>query len=217
MATAKRPAFTKVTTPKGALIWPKLAAPDEYKGKKTYSAKIRLNEADSQALIEKIEAELRAYWPIAKAELEEKVANAKTGKQKAEAKKALDEMKEADKSYKPAYDDDGNETGEYEFNFKMPDHFMGKDDKPVYIKPDVFDAKQRLLKVVPEVWGGTVARVVYLPDAPPPTRWMVLYNDGVLLPLHEQVTQGRAIRVGLTERVDMMQGRVVPTQYETDE
>lgn len=62
---------------------------------------------------------------------------------------------------------------------------------------------------------GTVGRVVYLPDAPPPTRWMVLYNDGVLLPLHEQVTQGRAIRVGLTERVDMMQGRVVPAQSET--
>lgn len=159
MATTKKPAFAKVTTPIGTLIWPKLASPDDYKGKKTYSAKIRLNEEDSQALIAKIEAELAKFWPIAKAELEEKLAEAKTGKQKAEAKKALEEMAEAEKSYKPAYDDDGNETGEYEFNFKMPDHFMGKDKKPVFMKPDVFDAKGKVLKVVPEVWGGTTAIV----------------------------------------------------------
>jgi hypothetical protein len=158
MATTKK-SFTKVTTPKGTLIWPKLASPDEYKGKKTYSAKIRLNEDDSQALIAKIEGELQKFWPVAKAELEEKLAEAKTGKQKAEAKKALEEMAEAEKSYKPAYDDDGNETGEYEFNFKMPDHFIGKDKKPVFMRPDVFDAKGKQLKVVPEVWGGTTAIV----------------------------------------------------------
>jgi hypothetical protein len=159
MSTNRKPAFTKVQTAKGTLIWPKLAAPDEYKGKKSYSAKIRLSEADSAKLIEQIEAELQRYWPIAKAELEQKVADAKTGPDKAKAKKALAEMAEADKSYKPAYDDEGNETGEYEFNFKMPDHFIGKDKKPVFIKPDVFDAKGKLLKVVPEVWGGTKAIV----------------------------------------------------------
>jgi hypothetical protein len=159
MATNKKPSYAKVTTPAGVLIWPKLAAPDEYKGKKTYSAKIRLNEEDSQALIAKIEAELAKFWPIAKAELEEKLAEAKTGKQKAEAKKALEEMKEAEKSYKPAYDDEGNETGEYEFNFKMPDHFVGKDKKPVFMRPDVFDSLGKPLKVVPEIWGGTKAVV----------------------------------------------------------
>lgn len=159
MATQKRAAFTKVMTPVGVLVWPKLNAPDEYKGKKSYTAKIRLSAEDSEALIAKIEAALKAYWPTAQAEMEAKVDEAKTGPEKAKAKKALAEMKEADKSYKPAYDDEGNETGEYEFNFKMPDHFMGKDKKPVYMKPDLFDAKGTLLKSAPEIWGGTTACV----------------------------------------------------------
>lgn len=60
---------------------------------------------------------------------------------------------------------------------------------------------------------GTVGRVVYLPHAP--NRWMVLYSDGMLLPLVDQVTKGRAVRFGLAARVDMMQGRVVPAQSET--
>lgn len=160
MSTNKKPAFTKVMTAEGTLIWPKLVTPDEYKGKKSYTAKIRLSAKDSQVLIDKIEAELARYWPTAKAEYETKLAEAKTGKQKAEAKKALEEIKEAEKSYKPAYDDDGNETGEYEFNFKMPDHFISqKDKKPVFMKPDLFDAKGKPLKGAPEIWGGTTAIV----------------------------------------------------------
>jgi hypothetical protein len=155
----KRPSFTQVMTPKGTLVWPKLDQPDEYKGKKSYSAKIRLSPEDSQKLIAKIEAELDKFWPVAKAELEQKLAEAKTGPEKAKARKALEEMAKAEPSYKPAYDDDGNETGEYEFNFKMPDHFVGKDKQPVFIKPDVFDAKGKKMKVVPEVWGGTKAIV----------------------------------------------------------
>lgn len=154
-----RKSFTKVMTAAGTLIWPKLKEPDEYKGKKSYTAKVRLSAADSAKLIEKIEKELADFWPVAKAEAQKKVDEAKTGPEKAKAKKAMAEMAEADKSYKPAYDDDGNETGEYEFNFKMPDHFMGRDKKPVYIKPDVFDAKGKVLKVVPDVWGGTKAIV----------------------------------------------------------
>lgn len=58
---------------------------------------------------------------------------------------------------------------------------------------------------------GTVGRVVYLPDAPIiPQKWMVLYSDGMLLPLHEQVTKGQAIRVGATDLALNAQGRVVP-------
>jgi hypothetical protein len=160
MSKPQKKTFAKVMTPPGVLVFPKLVAPDEYKGKKSYSAKIRLSAEDSEVLIERIEAELKAYWPIAKAEYETKIAEAKTGKQKAEAKKALEEMAEAEKSYKPAYDDDGNETGEYEFNFKMPDHFIStKDKKMVYLKPDLFDAKGNLLKNPPEIWGGTTACV----------------------------------------------------------
>lgn len=160
MSDTKKPAFEKVMTDKGTLVYPKLNAPDtKFKADGEYQAKLRLPAEASQKLIEQIEAALKKYWPIAKAELEEKLANAKTGADKAKAKKALAEMKEADKPYKPAYDDEGNETDEFEFNFKMPASFKAKQGKNagkvVTMKPDIFDAKGNLLKNPPEIWGGT--------------------------------------------------------------
>lgn len=158
--TNKKKTFAKVMTEPGYLVYPKLNAPDEYKGKKSYSAKVRLTPEESETLIERIEAELKSYWPVAQAELQAKVDAAKNGPERAKAKKALAEMAEAEKSYKPAYDDEGNETGEYEFNFKMPDSFVSsKDGKVVYMKPDIFDAKGQLLKTLPDIWGGTKACV----------------------------------------------------------
>lgn len=161
MATQKKRSFAKVMTGEGTLIYPKLNKPDQYKDNKPqYQSKIRLSAEESQKLIEKIEAEVKAYWPEAEAEMQAKVDAAKTGPEKAKAKKALAEMKEADKAYKPAYDDEGNETGEYEFNFKMPASFKSqKDGKEIPLKPDLFDAAGNLLKNPPEIWGGTVACV----------------------------------------------------------
>lgn len=164
MSTTKRPSFTKVITPVGTLVYPKLNTPDtKFKADGEYQGKIRLSAEDSEKVIALYEKELKAYWPIAKAELEQKVKDATTGPAKAKAKKALEEMKEADRPFKPAYDDDGNETGEYEFNFKSPASFLkdkGKTtEKKVPIKLDFFDAKGKPLKVVPEIWGGTSACV----------------------------------------------------------
>lgn len=160
MATTKRPAFKKFMTPEGTAVFPKLNAPDtKFKPEGEFQCKLRLTAEESEALIADIEAQLQAYWPTAKAELEEKVANAKDGPTKAKAKKALAEMKEADKPYKPAYDDDGNETGEYEFNFKMPASWLkdkGKaTEKKMPLRPDIFDAKGKKLAAPPEIWGGS--------------------------------------------------------------
>jgi len=158
--TKKRPPAVKFMTPEGTAIYPKLLAPDtKFKEAGEYQCKLRLPAEEAEAFIEKIEAQLKAYWPIAKAELEQRIADAKTGKQKAESKKALEDMKEAEKPYKPAYDDDGNETGEYEFNIKTPASWLkdkGKaTEKRVPIKPAIFDAKGNKLTNPPEIWGGS--------------------------------------------------------------
>ena len=163
--TSKKKAFASIITPRGVLIFPKLKTPDtKFKPEGEFQAKIRLNAEDSEVFIEKTEKALKDYWPEARAELQAKVDEAKTGPAKAKAKKALDEMKEADKPYKPAYDDDGNETGEYEFNFKSPASWVKDKDKPTEkkmpIKIDLFDAKGKPIKgEVPDIWSGTVACV----------------------------------------------------------
>ncbi|KQW02236.1 hypothetical protein [Rhizobacter sp. Root1221] len=159
--TTNKKTFAKVMTDPGTLVYPKLNAPDtKFKAEGEYQGKVRLDAEASAKLIKQFEAELKKYWPIAQAELEQKVSDAKTGPEKAKAKKALAEMKEADKPFKPAYDDDGNETDEFEFNFKMPASFKSsKDGKVVTMKPDIFDAKGALLKNPPEIWGGTTACV----------------------------------------------------------
>ena len=160
MAFEKRPQATKFQTPVGTAIFPKLNAPDtKFKADGEYGVKLRLGAAESEAFIAKIEKELKAYWPVAKAELEKKLTDAVGGPAKAKAKLALSEMKEADKSFKPAYDDEGEETGEYEFNFKMPATYLkdkGKTtEKRLPMRPDLFDAKGKKLDSAPEVWGGS--------------------------------------------------------------
>jgi len=194
MADNKRPSFTKVMTPKGIFVFPKLASPDtKFKADGEYGVKLRLGVDESEALIAKIEADLAKYWPVAKAEAEAKVENAKTGPDKAKAKKALAEMKEADKSYKPAYDDEGNETGEYEFNFKMPAFFMkdkGKaTEKKTAMRPDVFDAKGKKLAVVPDIWGGTTGIVA-----------------GELRPFSTAVGVGISLRLKAVQIIELRQG-----------
>lgn len=166
MSTNKRPSYATGMTPLGTLVYPRLNAPDtKFKADGEFSAKLRLSEDDSAGLIKLYEAELAKYWPLARDEAEEKVKNAVGGPAKAKAKKALEELKEADKPYKPAYDDDGNETGEYEFNFKMPASYLKDKGKPtekkVAIRPDIFDARGKALKVIPDIWGGTTGHVAY--------------------------------------------------------
>lgn len=192
--TNKRPSFKKGMSDLGTLVYPRLNAPDtKYKVDGEYTAKLRLDEDASEALIKDIEAELAAYWPVARAEAEARIEEAKGGAAKGKAKKALEEMKESDKSYKPAFDDDGEETGEYEFNFKMPAFYMkdkGKaTEKKVPMRPDVFDSNGKKLKVIPEIWGGTTGHVAY-----------------ELRPFSTAVGVGVSLRLKAFQIIDIQQG-----------
>lgn len=165
MADAKKKGFEKFMSPKGVLIFPKLNAPDtKFKAEGEYATKLQpLNAAEGDAFIEQYEAAVAAHFEAVKADLEAKLAEAKTGAEKGKLKKEIAELKLGDKPYKPAFDDDGNETGEFIINFKLPAKVTFKSGpkagKTQELRPDIFDAKGKLLKSPPQIWGGTVGYV----------------------------------------------------------
>lgn len=149
------------TSPKGIFIYPKLNKPDtKFKAEGEYSVKLKVSGDEAQPFIEDYEKRFAAQWEAAKAELEEKLKEAKTGAEKAKLKKALGELKESGKPYAPAYDDEGNETEDFIIKFTMKASYTDKKTKQVkHLKPAVFDAAGKLLKNPPEIWGGTIGYV----------------------------------------------------------
>lgn len=161
MSTEKKPRKKTFTSPKGIFIYPKLNKPDtKFKAEGEYSVKLKVSAEDAQPFITEYEAQFAAQWEAAKAELEGKLAEAKTGAEKAKIKKALAELKESGKPYAPAYDDEGNETEDFIFKFAMKASYTEKKTKAVkHLKPAIFDAAGKLLKTPPDIWGGTVGYV----------------------------------------------------------
>jgi hypothetical protein len=78
-------------------------------------------------------------------------------------KPKLKSLKLADPSYKIVEDDEGDETGEYSFNFKLKaSHYSKKKEKTYHFTFRLQDAKGNPIKVGSlEIWGGTVARISY--------------------------------------------------------
>lgn len=152
MAT-QRPKFKKFLTPIGVSIFPKLNAPDtKFKPLGEFNTKLRLTAEEAQPLIDTYEAELAAFFEAEKAELMKG-----DGKSKAKAK-AL--KLAADKPFKPEYDEEGEETGNFIINFKMPHRIEREGKPPLLLYPDIFDASSpKPLKNPPEIWGGTKMRV----------------------------------------------------------
>lgn len=159
--TNKRPSFIKGTTPAGTAVYPKLNTPDtKFKALGEYATKLVLSGEDAQPLIEKYEATLAAYFESEKAELMKG-----DGKSKAKAK-AL--KLAADKPYKPEVDDEGDETGNMVFNFKMPARIAREGKPDLVLTPDIFDAgnaaegiKPKKLVSPPEIWSGSKLRVSF--------------------------------------------------------
>lgn len=149
---SNKPKFTTITTPAGTAIYPKLTTPDtKYKALGEYTTKVLLTAEEAQPIIDKYEAELATFFEAEKAELMKG-----DGKAKAKAKG----LKLAtDRPFKPEYDDDGNETGNYIFNFKMPARIPREGKPDLVLQPDVFDAKGKKLTKVPEIWSGSKIRV----------------------------------------------------------
>jgi hypothetical protein len=149
---------------KGTFVYPRLNTPDtKFKDEGEYQVRLRVSAEEAAPVIEKVDALATEIFEATKASIEEEIAAAtKAKKPLGKLKEKLAKLKYTDKCYKPALDDDGNETGEIEFNFKMTASGVSKKNgKPWTRAPQVFDGKGKELKgkAIPSIWGGTIGRV----------------------------------------------------------
>lgn len=163
MADNKRAPLVKLMTPKGVAKFPNLNKPDtKFNPDGEFKVGVILSGEESAKFRMQIDQEADKALANAKAELEEKVANEK-GEKKAKAKKALDELAMADMPYKPVYDEDGNETGDFVLQFKMK--AQRKDKKTGQVTkmfPKLFDAAGKQIPQSKDIWGGSLIKVAGL-------------------------------------------------------
>lgn len=138
----------RYVTPTGTAVFPYLTKPDtKFKEEGEYRVKLRMSAADAAPIIELVDAEMAVIRK------DEKLIAAQKKQPKG---KGIPE----NSPYKNVVDDNGDETGEVEFNFAAAASGVSKKDgKPWTRKIDVFDAKKN--KIKGEVWGGSQIKVAY--------------------------------------------------------
>lgn len=145
MTDTKKPKRIRITTPRGVLVFPHLNKPDtKFKPEGDYRTKLRMPEEDAKPLIDKLQPMLDAV--VAKAQ--------KDSKRKGKKLKVND-------FYTPCFDDNGDATGDVEFNFKMQASGVRADGTKWTAKPDLFDAHGQPMPADVAIWSGTVARVAF--------------------------------------------------------
>jgi hypothetical protein len=141
----KRPKRIILRTPAGIAKYPKLFTPDtKFKKEGEYSVKLILQGEDAATLTGSIDRGLADSLTEAKLDAKNK------GKK----------IKPADAPYKAVVDDEGNETGETQFTFKMNAAGTRKDGTAWTRRPMVFDAKGAVVKDA-KVGGGSKIKVAY--------------------------------------------------------
>lgn len=142
MAQQKQPTLV---TPKGTAVYPWVSKPDtKFNPAGDFRTGLRMPLEVAQPLIDKLEAVRQ-----------EALAESKKAKKKP--------PKEAPVPWSPAYDDEGNETGEIEFKFKTKASFTTKDGKTVTRTIKVFDAAKQPLEDV-SIYGGSEIKVAFQPN-----------------------------------------------------
>lgn len=131
------------TTPRGVLAYPYLIKPDtKFNAKGVYTTKLRLSGAGGQALAKQV------------AELMKEAHDAAVKEQAEKGKKG--KVKQADAPFK--FDE---ETGEYEFSFKMVASGVKKDGTEYTQRPALFDAAAKPITQDIKIGGGTEAKVSF--------------------------------------------------------
>jgi hypothetical protein len=141
---AKKPS----TTPKGRLVYPRVSGkPDtKFKAEGQWKTGLSLPLAPAKPLMKEIDAAIKTAFEEAK----------KTAKNPKAVKLC------ADKPYKVETDEEGNETGNVIFNFKMTASGISKKTgKPFTMAPKLFDAEAQVLPQDTRIGGGTLARISY--------------------------------------------------------
>ena len=145
MAERKKAVIHK--SPAGTAQYPRLTKPDtKFKPEGEYKVTLVLPGAEAQPLIELIDKAMGESLVKAKMENPTKAKTIKVA---------------TDKPYKAVTDDEGNETGDVKFNFKMAAKITSKKTGESWEqKPDLFDAKGKVL-VNPKVGGGSTVKVAF--------------------------------------------------------
>jgi len=139
---------TQIVTPKGEAIYPWISKPDtQFDEDGVFKTALRVDAEEAQALIEKIEAEVDPFYNETVEELKGKKQN----------KKARELEKYV--PYEHEEDDDGNQTGYVIIKAKQNAWIYPKNSDPVYMQPNVFDAKKNPIKKVPAVGNGSVLKI----------------------------------------------------------
>ena len=137
-------------TPKGSFKFPKLNTPDTYKGDTKYKNTL-LVEPDApevQAWIEKLTRIRDEEVERVKQEL---IDGGKPGLAKKVTTREV---------YHMDTDKEGEETGLLAFHAAMKAEVKDKKTGQLkQLRPKFFDAKGKLIKKVPDIWGGTIGRM----------------------------------------------------------
>lgn len=161
----KKPKVPRFTTPRGTASFVWLKQPDtKFKPQGEYTVTLTIPADEAQPLIDQLTPILKEALAEQQAAFEARMDEAK-GPQKAKMK-AKGPMKVGD-FFTPAYDDDGNETGDVVFKFKMNGSYVKKNkdgsEEVVKLIPQLFDAKGNKLKAVPNVGSGSILKVNFSP------------------------------------------------------
>mgnify|MGYP001592100613 CR=1 FL=1 len=130
------------TTPKGEAQWPKLFVPDtKFVAGGEYSMKLIIREDAAESLMEMLDAEASTQY---------NKAVKQNPKKKAKITKRT--------PYELEVDDEGDETGNVEFKFKMKANVELKNGDSFSQKPAVFDAKGRPIIKEISIGSGSIMR-----------------------------------------------------------
>jgi len=147
--------YPRATTPKGRADYPWLNTPDtKFAATGVFKTKLVLPRAEAQPLMDALDV------------MAEEVYQAELAKRTPAAQKKKALVKEV--PYSEICDEEGNETGEVAFSFKLNAKVVFKDkktgeDKTMEFKPKFFDAAGTLLTKAPNVFGGSTIRINYEP------------------------------------------------------
>ena len=134
--------MTQVVSPRGRARWPKLNEPErKFNAKGEYVVELVPANEEASPFKEQIDALIETSYAAFC---------------KREGKKTL---KRANLPYKNVVDQNGEETGELAFKFKMKALVETRDGRSWEQRPDLFDAKGKQMPTTEVIGGGSIIRV----------------------------------------------------------
>ena len=147
-----RQVFTKLITPIGSAVWPKLITPDtKFKAGGEYTCKLALEPDAASDMIALLEKALDNYIENFKADPDNS-----SKIRKFYEKDGVTPVRRA-AVYTEEYDADDKATGRLIFNFKRPASYLDKktDNQRPMRPPTLFDSQGTIIKGLEDLWGGS--------------------------------------------------------------